>query len=602
MSVDVAVRPAPRPTAPSRTRWAVPLVAVLLAGLWLVSLGDVRVEEMGGWGLLTALPATWYAAFAGTVLVYGAVLLSRRRVTHALAGCHLLLVLILFGTTSAVYEAPRYPWTPKHAGVVEYLLETWSVDRTIDIYHNFPGFFFAAAAVHEGTGIEVMTLAQWAQPFFALLTAASVYWAVGGLSASRRVRYGTALVTTLGDWIGQNYFAPQALAFPLAMVVIGGLLRSVPAGAEGLRWRWLADRIPAGEDPDRPRPSRFWTSRGGALALVAGFAAVVVTHPLSPFILLAQATLVVLLVRPARPWLLAVFVVVEAVWLAQAWPFLSTTYDLFEFGLANAQPPEAALVEPLPGYRTAMWAAPSLMAVVGLLTAWTVLAVAVRRKRADRVLLPVALASVPIAMVLAQPYGNEGIFRAYLFALPWMAFVVARHLLDARHRWTRGRRLLAVVSTVLVAALTLPANFAGELSHRVAPSDLAADVWFETQTARGSVLLPFVSSFPFRATADYPDHLPAAVAAVPGVVDVPGFSAAARDAATLVRFTEDACWAQTGTAPVYVALGPSAEDSLLLFGTMPLSTYAEYARLLETDRAFELVFRDGATSLFECRP
>ncbi|MFD2091536.1 hypothetical protein [Blastococcus deserti] len=581
--------------------WVVPVGSLLAFALWLWSLRGVELEETGGWGLLTALPGSWYAAFALTVLVHLWALLSRRPVSHLLVAPQVLLVAILFATTALVYDVPRYPWTYKHIGVVEYLLANGTVDRSIDIYHNFPGFFYLAAGLHRLTGIPVQDVAQWAQPTLALVAAAAVYWVLGGLTTSRRIRYGGVLLYTLGDWIGQNYFAPQALAFPVALFVLGGLLRSVPPGIEGMRFARLAERFPTAADDDLPRPSRFWRSRWGAVVMVVGFVYVVVSHPLSPMLLLAQSTVVCVLLRPARPWLPVVFLAIEEAWLLQAWPFLHSTYDLFDFGFHNVAPPTVPISDPLEDYETALWGARLLMVMVALLTVWGVLAAVAWRGRAGRMVVPLGMVAVPLALVLGQPYGNEGIFRAYLFALPWLAFVIALQLFDGKPAWTPERRLLATLAGAVMALLALPANFASELSYSVAASDVAAGEWFEEETPEGSVLLPFAFSFPVWSTADYPHHLPRAREGLEGIAAQPGFPEAATDETRLLAFTRDLCAQQPGTGPVYVAVGPSADDHVRLFGVAKLYVYRAYVHALETDPAFTPVFAEGQTRLFRCR-
>ena len=609
MTVDTApppehVVPAPLPPPSWRSwrAWVAPVGGLAAFVLWLLSLDSVRADVVSGWGLLPGLPVLWYVAFGLAVLAYVAVLLSRLPVTHGLVVPLFALVAVLFGTTSAVYDVPRYPWTYKHVGVTEYVLENWSVDRSVDIYHNFPGFFFLTAGISRVTGVEPLTLAQWIQPALALLTAAAVYWAVGGLTWSRRIRYGAVLVYTLGDWIGQNYFAPQGLAFPVALFVLGGLLRSVPEGREGLRWPALRNHLPLGDDPDLPRGTPFWGSRRGALVLALAFAYVVVSHPLTPLILLGQTALVCLLLRPPRPWLPLVFLLIEAAWLLQAWPFLSSTYDLFEFGLRNIEPPQVSIVDPLPGYQLSLWAAPLLMAVVALLTALSVLLGLRRRARLARLVVPLALVAVPVAMVLGQPYGNEGVFRAYLFALPWVGYVVASAVLDERRSRMPGRRgAITLVPLATIAVLTLPANFAGEMSYRVAASDVAAARWFDANAPEGAVLLPFTSSYPWRVGAGYTEHLPAPTEAVLGLTELPGFADAAGDQADLVDFTADACDSSPGNGPVFVATGPAADDNVRLFGTMRLYTYRAYERAMAVEPRFTEVFRDGSSVLFRCR-
>jgi hypothetical protein len=326
---------------------------------------------------------------------------------------------------------------------------------------------------------------------------------------------------------------------------------------------------------------------------------VAVTHPLSPVILLGQAVLICLLLRPAQPWLPVAFAAIELFWLMLAWPFLTSTYDLFEFGVGNIEPPEVTLVEPLPGYEVSLWTAPLLMAVLALLTAYAVLRGLRRPGGVARLVPPVVLVAVPVGMVLAQPYGNEGIFRAYLFALPWLAYLISSRFFDGRP-WTPAR-LLPVLPLALVAVLALPANFAGEMSYRVAASEVEADVWFEENTPAGSVVLPFTSAYPWRTTAAYAEHLPEPTEAVVGLTEIPGFAEAAGDQADLLDFTEAACETRPGHGPVFVAIGPAAEDDVRLFGRMPLYTYRALERAITVDPGFAEVFRQGDSALFRCR-
>jgi hypothetical protein len=600
VSTAPAATPAPPPPLPADRRphvWIVPFAGVLALVLWALSLPSVHPEDMSGWGLLPALPALWYVAFGVAVAGVVGALVARGRVAHTVVVPLAALVALLFATTSAVYATPRYPWTYKHLGVTEYVLQHWSVDRSIDIYHNFPGFFFLAAGISKVTGIAPMTLAQWTQPVLSALTAAAVYWAVGALTSSGRIRYGAVLLYLLGDWIGQNYFAPQGLAFPVALFVLGGLLRSVPPGRDGLCWARLRALVPEDDDGDLPASGTFWAGRRGTALLVLAFAFVVVSHPLSPVILLGQSVVICVLLRPARPWLPVAFFAVELFWLMLAWPFLSSTYDLFEFGVTNIEPPEVSLVEPLPGYELGLWAAPLLMAVLALLTVYSVLR---GLRRPGRLVVPVAMAAVPIVLVLAQPYGNEGIFRAYLFALPWLACLVSARFFDGSGR-SAPRRLLPVLPIAVVAVLALPANFAGEMSYRVAASDVDADVWFEQNTPDGSVLLPFTSAYPWRATAGYADHLPDPTRSVVGLTEFTGFAEAAEDQTDLVEFTQGACEVSPGDGPVFVAIGPSAEDDVRLFGRMELYTYRAFQRAIAADPDFTEVFREGDSVLYRCR-
>jgi hypothetical protein len=52
---------------------------------------------------------------------------------------------------------------------------------------------------------------------------------------------------------------------------------------------------------------------------------------------------------------------------------------------------------------------------------------------------------------------------------------------------------------------------------------------------------------------------------------------------------------------VYLVLGPAAEDTVRLFGTMELYTYRAYQRVLSESPDLSEVFRQGRTVVYQCR-
>ncbi|MCZ2829866.1 hypothetical protein O2W14_13565 [Modestobacter sp. VKM Ac-2986] len=581
----------------SRRRWVLLVGALVCAVLWAVSLALVDLDAIAGWGLVNALPVLWYVSLAGVLVLYLSALLDRRSVSHAVVACHVVLVALLYGTTSAVYDVPRFAYVYKHIGVAEYLLANGSVDRSIDIYQNFPGFFYLAAGVHRLTGIPVIDLAQWSQPFFALVSAALIYWVVGALTTSRRVRYGAALLFTLGDWIAQNYFAPQAGAFVVSLVVVGGLLRTVPAGSAGVRWPRRAATAATPPADDLPQVSRFWSSWRGTAVLIVAFAYIATSHQLSPVISLVQTGVICVLLRPARPWLLLVFVAIEAAWLAQAWTFVTSRWTLFAAGgVENAAPPTIDLTQALPGQALSLWAAPVLVLLVALMAA-IALFIGLRQRVASRVVVPALIGVMPAMLVFGQPYGQEAVFRMYLFALPWACYLIARVLFADRVRVPVLRRVVAVVVAAVMATLLLPALYASELIGRIWESDVAADTWFETSTPDGSLLLPMTPNFPLRATADYPLHAEDG----PGSIFAqPDFGVFAEDPAGLVTFSASLCVQGSAAEPLHIVVGPSAEAHSRLYGTVPPSVYQDFVTRLQQAPAFTQVFQKGDTVVYRC--
>ena len=598
------VEPQPTATRPrARTVWWVLLGAALCAALWLLSLPDVDLGEVGGLGLLSALPITWYVALAGIVALYLATLLRRAAPGWEPAALHVVLVAILYGTTVAIYDVPRFPYLYKHVGATEFLIANGGVDRSVDIYNNFPGFFYLTAGISQVTGIDVLDLAHGWQPVFALLFAGAVYWALGGLTTSRRVRYGAALLFTLCDWVQQNYFAPQSLAYVLSLLVIGGLLRSVPAGTAGLRWKRLAR---AGErraemPGDVPAPSRFWRSRWGALVLTLLFAAIAVSHQMSPVIVIVQSVVIAVLLRPAHPWLPVVFVLVEIAWLAQAWTFLNANFDLFSFGGAdNIAPPTVDTSDALPGQAVVLWAAPLLMLTVGLLAGISVL-LGILRMEASRVLVPALIGGVPLGLILGQPYGQEAIFRLYLFGLPWAVLLIARWLFADRVRSRVRRGVAAVLAAFVMAGLLPPALYGSELIAWQSTSDVAIGRWFERSTPGGSVLISLTPSFPLRSTESYVAHLYAGDGDNPDSLAArPAFPDAADDPDELLEVARTACFIGTDDTPVHIAVGPSSQRFLSLYGLMSAEEYDDFVAALEASPDFTLEQQVDNSLVFRC--
>ncbi len=580
----------------SETWWVLPGIA-LSCVIWLTSLSQVRLEDMAGLGLLQALPALWYVAFFGLLAVYVAALLSHRAVTRSLALCHVLLVAQLFGTTSLLYDMARLSYTYKHVGVASWFLENSGVDRTIDIYHNFPGFFYLVELVHRTTTVSVLDMARWSQPVLSLVDAAMVFWVAGALTTSRRVRYGAALAFTLGDWVGQNYFAPQSLAFPGSLFVLGALLRTVPRGLAGARWelhsRWWRTSL----DERAPTISAFWSSWAGTLLIVLVFAYIVVSHQLTPPTLILQTLVVCLFLRPARPWLPVLFIIIEAAWLTQAWSFLTANFRLFDVDVDNAAPPQLDTAAALPGFAVAVWAAPVFMVCMFLLTAAALMR-ALRRGRLAPLLVPALVALAPGLVLIAQPYGNEAIFRVYLYALPWAATIIATQFVDER---THGahRPVAAGAGVVVLAALLLTAVYSAELTARVAPSDVAANAWFEGQTAEGSLVLPLSPGYPLRSTADYDEHLASGADEGGTLFRLPGFDESSSSAEDMLSFTQTVCEARSqGGRKTYLAVGPFSQRYVQLYGTVPTDRYDKYVALL--DATFPTMYSLGGSTAYRC--
>jgi hypothetical protein len=146
------------------------------------------------------------------------------------------------------------------------------------------------------------------------------------------------------------------------------------------------------------------------------------------------------------------------------------------------------------------WGARLLSAAIGLMAMAGFLRYRRRRGKADRrswnrvALLGVA----SIAMVAGNSYGGEIIFRAFLFALPFMA-VAAAALFFPRprvRRWYLAGPALAVTTALLAAGYFL-SNFGTEAMNYFTPQEVTAAQWLYRTAPAGAQVVAVNSNFPW---------------------------------------------------------------------------------------------------------
>jgi hypothetical protein len=488
------------------------LVVAAAMALWAVSLSQTDPGRMGDLGLVTGLAWTWEAAFAlllggfVTALVRGDAPRPAAMVLYLGA-----LVLLIHGTAPLLYAEPRYAWTYKHLAVTDLLATRGSVDRSIDIYNNWPGFFAAGAWLQRLSGVPMLQAAAWAMVLFSAATLAAVHYAVTGLTRSPRLAWLATGLFLIGSWVGTEYYSPQAMAFVLAFTLIGLVLRATDPRAVPERVRIIGARAPlrllarlvARPTGDEAADALLTTRAArlpGRVALAVGavlWIAIVVSHQLTPALLLA-AVGGLLVVRRVPLWVPVAMVAIEAAWLALGWTYLSA-----HFGLVNAPdvktPTTMALGHPELGVTLAAYGSRLVVATFAVLTVVGVVR-GLRRGRVD--LSALALIIAPCLVVPLQAYGGEGIFRAYIFALPWMAVIGGRVLLSARRpSW---RALTVGAAAAVIGTGFFFAYFGLERANYMSPDDVATSTYYEHHLAGPDTqAIMIASNFPGPLTGDY---------------------------------------------------------------------------------------------------
>jgi hypothetical protein len=180
--------------------------------------------------------------------------------------------------------------------------------------------------------------------------------------------------------------------------------------------------------------------------------------------------------KQVRPWWTPLLVLAPAVlWALMHRDALSGFISLEAIGRPqNFRPPRtigSPGLERLPVVRETVLA---LVLGIGIVGGIALLAL-LRHRRELRFWALACCPAAGLVLVAVNPYGQEGIFRATIFGIPWLA-VLAGHCFLVRERRT-GRVALLAVTSVLTGTF-LVAAFGLDATNVLRPSDLAAFRYF----------------------------------------------------------------------------------------------------------------------------
>jgi hypothetical protein len=432
------------------------ILLVVAALLWLWSLQTTDVRNIGDYGLLSALPATFYLALA--VITVGFLFGVRRDISSKLLASYLVLfVAVVHASPVFLYGTLRYAWAWKHVGIVDYIMRTHALDphlTFLPIYQNWPGFFGLFGAFTEAVGFRsALSFAAWAPPVFELLNLAALWMLLGSLTNDRRVRWTACWFFLIANWVGQNYFAPQAFVYFLYLVSLGIVLKSL--AKQPAVPRIARKLIPSLRGSLVAAAPVATTSTLGTVGVVSVMFAVVATsHPLTPIVLTAAlaglAVFGVLRVR-VLPLIMGAMTVGWLFTGARTYYESNSTSIFKGFGsfstnfssnlvqlshVAESQ----KLISQMGRLQVAFVA---LLALIGL---------GRRLRRGNWDIAGAVLLAAPVVILVGGNYDGEALFRVFLFALPFAAFFMALLLYPSPES---GRGWLTAATSVGVSALVL---------------------------------------------------------------------------------------------------------------------------------------------------
>jgi O-antigen/teichoic acid export membrane protein len=451
----------PRPPWAPLAVWGLLACALALYWLPLRGMGDAQLDAMDGLGLISVLPKATLAGALLLVVAFAAALWLRTARPWLLLAVLLATVVSLHSVPAVLEAQPRFATAWQHAGFIDYIGRTGIAAPDMDARFSWPGFFAAVAFVARACGVTDLTeVLRWWPLAMQLLYLAPLMLLLRAVRADWRAKWCAAWLFVLCGWVGQDYFSPQSLNYLIYLMFVAVLL--------------VFFRSP------RAASAIGRSDRAVLLALLFGlFAASVVSHQLTPFMMLGALTVLVLVRRctlRGLPLLCGVLLVGWIGFLAE--PYWSGHFNELFGGIGSLGGNVSSSVSGrIQGgssvHKLVLYARVLLAAGVLTLAAFGWL----RRRRLagsnDRALLVLLL--VPFCGFGMQSYGGEMALRVFLFALPGACALAALALFPrtAPARAWLGPLAALVAGCVLMAGF-LVARWGNEPFERVRTGEVAA--------------------------------------------------------------------------------------------------------------------------------
>lgn len=487
--------------------------------LWLVSLPQIDPSAMTDMGLVSVLPVTFFAAMVVLTISF-LIALHHRDTPELILFLHiLLLILILHATPQIVYGTLRYSWAWKHLGIVDYIQRHGSVNPTIfnlNAYHNWPGFFALAAFFNQVAGVQSsVTYAGWGPFFFNLLDLGALIFILKSLSTDRRIVFLSAWFFYLFNWIGQDYFSPQAFAYFLYLIAFAILLKY-------FRMSNISSKL----DIQKYLPNRFiskiyntvidrsiqdYSINNAANAnqrvmlmaiLVLIFIVIASSHQLTPMMLISGLVLLVLFqVTNQRyiPILMAIITTAWVIFMAVGFLDGNLGWIVKSIGslLDNVNSNLINLNVASPGQQIIAKIDRLLSVIVWIFGFFGIY----RRLRAGHWDLPAILLAIsPIPILVTNAYGGEMLFRVYMFSLPFITFFMAGLFYPSIKSGTSFITPALVIGvTFLIIPGFLYSYYGKERMYYFAPDEVAAAQYVYDNAPQGSLIVDNTWDWPRQA-------------------------------------------------------------------------------------------------------
>ncbi len=392
--------------------------AILLVAMatWLVALPGLSVDPGGQYGLLaTPAGALLLIAVILAIIAFAVSIAANRMFISA--SSVLLVIVFERATITLITPLPIYSYTYQHIGVIDYILKFRALPLPrVDLYNQWPGFFGAMAWFCSVAHVDPVDVAHWFTPLVDVLMAVVVTALGVALGFGGRVALTATMLAVVLNWVGQDYFSPQALVLVMTIAILVLLASS--------------HEFPA-----------------AAYLSVPIFAGLTATHQLTPVWAIAVCAALAIFRQISPRWLPAAYAAIEIAYVIPRYPYIKH-WAWFSNPLHNltasaslktvSHPSDGRIFTTLVqrGLSASAW----LLAAIALFVLW------------KRVGVPwtLGIMTSSAVLVLGLSYGGESILRVFLYSLTGCSVLMATLIADALSHRENGRQVLIGIAATLL--------------------------------------------------------------------------------------------------------------------------------------------------------
>jgi len=473
------------------------LLPVAALYLGFLAMKHAPIPAIGPYGLIQALPPLYYLA-VGLACASFLLTWSTARPSLLRLSVDLLTLVVLLQSPPAIIEpAARFATAWLHAGFTDYVARTGHVLPDLDARFSWPGFFAGLGMVERAIGLPSTTLLlKWWPVAINLLYLPPVYLLARAILGTPRRAALAVWLFPLANWVGQDYFSPQSVAFLLYLTFIWFVVEQFGAQRAGLLPRLRP--APGGRERAERPPALMPPALGLGVLTVLGLA-MIVSHQITPLFAGLAVMLLGIFGRTRLKTFGVLVLLLTAGWICYEANAFWAGHSSMIFGSfgdigANVTNDLSERLRGSPQHYQVLDVRLVLSCFIWGLAALGFLA-GYRRKLDVRT--PAILMITPFLVLSGGGYGGEAGLRVYLFSLAGALPLIAMLVPAARFAWS-------AVASGLVMALLIPAfvlaRWGNELSEMTRPDEITAVKTLYRVAPAGTTLISITPQVSWRFT------------------------------------------------------------------------------------------------------